>query len=97
MDNFQFRAAENDGLNTKMTDAQLNNLYQLLAAGTASLHKQGEIGDGGRARILFYALAGFLDERGIIDHLKAAAMYMAEHGEPSRLPLNPDSPNSLIN
>lgn len=33
-------------------------------------------GKAPRARILFFALAGFLDEREIIDHLKAAALHM---------------------
>lgn len=36
-------------------------------------------GKAARAQILFFALAGFLDEREIIDHLKAAALREQDH------------------
>lgn len=61
------------------SNIDLDDLHSALSHGLEFLHQQSEIGDGGRARILFHALAGFLDERGIIDHLKSAANYMAEH------------------
>jgi hypothetical protein len=66
-------------MQSKMTDAQLDMLFRSLAEGIEQLHDLSEIGDGGRARTLFYALAVYLDERDIIDELKAAAMYAADH------------------
>ena len=62
-----------------MSDEALKELFTSVVKGLESLHKQSETGDGGQARVLFYALAAFLDDRGIIDHLKAAAAYMAEN------------------
>ena len=68
-----------DDMQSKMTDAQLDTLFRSLAEGIEQLHALSEIGDGGRARTLFYALAMYLDERHIIDNLKAAAIYAVDH------------------
>ena len=62
-----------------MSDEALKELFTSVAERLESLHEQSETGDGGQARVLFYALAAYLDERGIIDHLKAAAAYMAKN------------------
>ena len=62
---------------TLMNDTELDALHKKICEGIELLHEQGETGDGGRARTLFYAWAAFLDQRGIIDHLKAAANWMA--------------------
>lgn len=59
------------------TDSEMDELYSTICQGIELLHTQSDIGDGGRARTLFYALANFLEERGIIDHLRAGANYMA--------------------
>jgi hypothetical protein len=61
----------------KLSDTELNSLHKNVCEGIELLHQQSEVGDGGRARILFYAMGAFLDERGIIDALKASANYMA--------------------
>ena len=57
------------------TDAELKDLYKTVCEGMELLHELSEE-RGGRARILFYAMAGFLEERGIIDALKLAANHM---------------------
>jgi hypothetical protein len=61
-----------------VTDRELDTLHKTVADGIVKLRQQSEIGTGGRARILFYALAMYLDERGIIDHLGAEANYAAQ-------------------
>jgi hypothetical protein len=55
-------------------------LCENVADSLTGLAEYSQLGDGGRARIMFFALAGFLDERGIIDGLKAAAVYLQEGG-----------------
>ena len=54
------RMTERD-MQSKMTDAQLDTLFKSLAQGIELLHDLSDVGDGGRARILFYALAMYLD------------------------------------
>ena len=66
-------------MQSKMTDAQLDTLFKSLAQGIELLHDLSDVGDVGRARILFYGLAMYLDERHIIDILKAAATYAVDH------------------
>ena len=57
-----------------------DELFEMVADGLTALAEHSEIGDGGRARTLFYALAGYLDGLGIIDGLGAAAVYLNTGG-----------------
>jgi len=61
-----------------LEDAELETVYEGLCEGIKALHTQSEIG-GGRARLLFYALAGYLEEHGMLDDMKSAANYMAQN------------------
>jgi hypothetical protein len=73
-----------------VTDDELNQLHQVLALGLTKLRLESEVGEGGRARILFYGLAAYLNNEGILEHLSEAANYMAQHGGgsgPNVLPL----------
>ena len=60
-------------------NANFDLLFETTASNLKTLHNRANDGDGGRARVLFYALAGDLNQEGIIDALKAAAEYMADH------------------
>ena len=69
----------------------LDQLFNTTASSLETLYKRANSDDGGRARILFFALAAFLDQEGIVDALKAAAQYMAAH-DPQNLP----APSKMI-
>jgi hypothetical protein len=56
----------------------MKELYETIAEGLEFLHEQSETYEGGSARVLFFALALFLDDLGIIDDLKAAAQRMKQ-------------------
>jgi hypothetical protein len=60
------------------TAGAMEELYKTIAEGLEFLHEQSETYDAGEARVLFFALASFLDDRGIIDHLKAAVQWMKQ-------------------
>lgn len=68
------------------TTINWDELTAMVADGLIALAEQSEMGDGGRARILFFGLAGYLGDLGIIDWLGAAAHYLktggAAHGAP---------------
>lgn len=55
-----------------------DEMYLAVAEWLVALHTASETGDGGRARVLLYALSGFLDERSILDTMKAQALFMEE-------------------
>lgn len=61
----------------KMNDAELDVLYKTVAEGIERLKRQSEPSMG-RARILYYALAGYLNERGIVADMAAMAEWMSE-------------------
>ena len=63
-------------MNQELTATNWDELLATVADGLTALAETAEIADGGRARTLFFALAGYLDERGIIDYLAAAAAYL---------------------
>src|ERR1017187_2583922 len=66
---------ERNDMKTKMNDTELENLFKTVCEGIETLRSESEDGMG-RARILFYALSGFLQERGITQDLAAAAGWM---------------------
>lgn len=59
-----------------------DRVYERIANDLVWLHNQSEreteSGQAPRERILWFALAGYLEERGIVDRLKLAATYMQE-------------------
>ena len=58
-----------------MSDAALETLFKTVCEGIETLHRESEAGMG-RGRILFYALSGFLMERGIVQNMAAAAGWL---------------------
>lgn len=63
----------------KLTDAELDELYETITNGIETLFKQGEHGDSSQARILWYAFAMYMDERKHLAALTGAAKYAKSH------------------
>ena len=52
-------------------DAPIYTLANSISEGIENLHRQSKTEEGKTARIAMMAIANFLDERGLIDHLSA--------------------------
>ena len=67
------------GMGKRLTDLELKSLHKNLCEGIAVFHDH--LKRDGRARVLFYAMAAYLDKRGILNELRDAADYVAENRE----------------
>jgi hypothetical protein len=63
---------------TPMSDAELDSLHKTVCKGIDQLQRMSEIGNGGRARILYRKLAEELEKRGTLDELKVLATQIEE-------------------
>lgn len=74
----------NQSLTSQKQEADVDQLFENTASNLTLLYSRANQGEGGRARVLFFALAAFLNQEGIVDALKAAAEYMADHDVENR-------------
>ena len=63
----------------KLTDDELDQLYETIINGIELLFKQGEQGDSRRARTLWYTFALYMDEQKHLTALAGAARYARSH------------------
>ena len=76
-----------------MSDTELETLHKTVAEGIVTLHRESEERMG-RARILFYALSGYLEQEGIVQSMAMCAAWMEEQsGKPVEMP----TPSELVN